>query len=35
MMGKRGWPQWCEPLRPDEMTRRRLHKRVMAAARTC
>ena len=26
------WPAWAEPLRPDELTRRRLHKRVMAAA---
>jgi len=32
MSGKHRWPQWCEPLRPDELTRRRLHKRVMAAA---
>lgn len=32
MSGKPGWPQWLEPLRPDELTRRRLHKRVMAAA---
>ena len=27
-----GWPAYLEPLRPDEMTRRRLGKRVMAAA---
>jgi len=32
MSGKHRWPEWCEPLRPDELTRRRLHKRVMAAA---
>jgi len=32
MSGKHEWPEWCEPLRPDELTRRRLHKRVMAAA---
>lgn len=30
----REWPSWLEPLRPDEVTRRRLHNRVMATAET-
>ena len=32
MSGRRGWPEWLEPLRPDELARRRLHKQVMQAA---
>jgi len=32
MRGRRAWPDWLEPLRPDELARRRLHKRIMAAA---
>lgn len=32
MSGRRGWPEWLEPLRPDELARRRLRKRVMLAA---
>jgi len=27
-----GWPEWLEPLRPDELTRRRLHRAVMDTA---
>lgn len=27
-----GWPEWLEPLRPDELTRRRLHRAVMETA---
>lgn len=41
MSGRRGhrddradWPEWLETLRPDEVTRRRLHNRVMATAET-
>lgn len=26
------WPEWLEPLRPDEVTRRRLHRAVMRTA---
>lgn len=29
---RRSWPEWLEPLRPDELTRRRLHRAVMEAA---
>lgn len=32
MSGRREWPAWLEALRPDELTRRRLHKSVMARA---
>ena len=32
MNGRREWPAWLEALRPDELTRRRLHKSVMARA---
>lgn len=32
MRGRRGWPEWLEPLRPDELARRRLHKNIMSAA---
>ena len=32
MSGRRGWPEWLEPLRPDEVARRRLHNQVMTAA---
>jgi len=28
----RSWPEWLEPLRPDDMTRRRLHRAVMETA---
>ena len=34
MSGRRGWPEWLEPLRPDELTRRRLQNQVMLAAET-
>ncbi len=30
----RRWPRWMEPLRPDGFTRRRLHRQVMASARS-
>ena len=29
---ERGWPTWLEPLRPDEMSRRRLRNAVLSAA---
>lgn len=29
---ERQWPAWLEPLRPDEMTRRRLRTEILAAA---
>lgn len=32
MSGKQQWPSWLEALRPDEVTKRRLHKQVMARA---
>lgn len=32
MSGKREWPAWLEALRPDELTRRRLHNGVMTRA---
>lgn len=27
-----GWPEYLEPLRPDQLTRRRVHRNVLAAA---
>ena len=32
MNGRQEWPSWLEALRPDEVTRRRLHKQVMMRA---